>query len=165
MTRAAEELLPLLDLQIELLTRKRSLMGQMARSVREGDLDLLERVALDEAALVADGEALQRSITDARNAVARLVGLPPQEATLGRLADSLDGPIAVALQDRRERLFQIAHELKQEAATVAQIVHQTAELTAQFLAVLVGQDPAARTYSPRGDVAGATDGSTFRHIA
>ncbi len=140
-------------------------MGEMARSVREGDLDQLERAALDEAALLADGEALQRSIAAARCAVGRLVGLAPREATLGRLADSLDGPIAVALQDRRERLFQIAHELKREAATVTQIVQQTAELTAQFLAVLVGQDPAARTYSPRGDVAGGTGGSTFRHIA
>lgn len=158
-----EELLRLLDRHMELLQQKLDLLDQMGECVRDGRLTVLAELLEKEAALAEQGDGLDRRLLEMRERIAEAAGLRPDEARLGRLVESLDGPVAIALNDRRERLLLAVAQLREKSAATMRLVRHALEFNNRLLAALVGADQEAGTYSSDGAVEHRCDGSTFQH--
>ena len=159
---APEDLLRLLDEQIELLQQRHSLVKEMALCVRQADLSRLAALLETEAAVVGAADAVGQRVQQARELMAAACGLPLEQVTLGRLVEALDGPTAIALNDRRERLLMVVQKLQQECAATAAIVRYALDFNNRLLAALVGAEDEGGTYSPRGAVEATCQGATFR---
>ena len=81
--------------------------------------------------------------------------------TLGKLVEMINGPLSVALSDRRERLLLLVQQVRQEAAATSMLVRQALELDEQILTALAGGEGPDRTYSADGSVGRNNTLSTF----
>ncbi|MGD2175971.1 MAG: flagellar protein FlgN [Candidatus Brocadiaceae bacterium] len=159
--RQVEQLLPLLDEQVDLLRQKLSLMKQIGRCVREGELEALRGLVEKEAALGSAESDLQQRTERIRAELAEASGRAPEAVTLGTLVEEMHGPLAIALSDRRERLVVLVGELREEATTTALLVRQAVELNEQLLALLTGRERPSETYSADGALSRSESAGTF----
>ncbi len=160
--KEVEELVSLLDQQIELLQRKSALMQGMSDSVRRGEMGELRDLVQAELSLEATASNLEHRTGLARKKLGRILGQDAGGLTLGRLVERLDGPMRIALSDRRERLVVLVERLRREANTAAMLVRQAIALNEQVLSAVSGRDQCGRTYSPDGAVKHVDGASTFR---
>jgi len=150
--KQAEQLLPLLDRQIALLQEKRILLRRMGECVGAGELEKLRELVDQEAVLQSEESELEPRTCRLRAELARLTGEDAESVTLGRLVELMEGPTAIALSDRRERLLVLVEQLRQEAARTAMRVRRAMELNEQILCILAGGQQPGRTYAPDGEV-------------
>ncbi|MHC4479896.1 MAG: flagellar export chaperone FlgN [Planctomycetota bacterium] len=160
--KAPDQLLPLLDEQTQLLQQKLALLQRMRRCVTEGQIPALADLLRQEADLTAGGAALQQRLEGLCREIARASGWPLSQVTLGRLVESLSGPEAIALNDRRERLAAAVQRLQEESAATARLVRHALEFNNRLLAALLGTEEAG-TYSAEGAVETGCGQGTFRH--
>lgn len=156
-----DELLALLDDQIELLQRKLSLMGRVHDCVRHAEPSGLATLLREGSQLGAELAAAEERSVAVRRRVAKLTGLPADRVTLGRLVESLDGAAALAVNDRRERLAMVIRQLQDECGATARLARYALEFNNRLLAVLVGVEDQAGTYSAQGAVPLDCQGATF----
>ncbi len=159
--KEVEELLPLLDEQVELLRHKLSLMRQMSECVRLGDLRELGELVRTEASLQAAESDLEQRTLRMREKLTLMAGDHEGPVTLGKLVEMINGPLSVALSDRRERLLLLVQQVRQEAAATSMLVRQALELDEQILTALAGGEGPDRTYSADGSVGRNNTLSTF----
>ncbi len=160
--KPAEELLPILDAQIETLQAKLELMERMGQCVRQGDMERLGAFVEDEAALARRESQLEQQTQQMRARLARLTHSDAEQLTLGRLVEMVEGPLAIQLSDRRERLVLLVERLQEQATLTAMMVAQVLELNQRMLAALGGCSGSGSTYSPEGEVELHAALSTFR---
>jgi len=160
-----EKLLQLLDEQIDLLQQKHSLLRQMGTCVRQGNVTALAELVEKEAVLAGGMDALEQRTHELRQRMAEAAGLPIEQLTLSRVAQMLEPVLAMALNDRRERLFAAVQQLQQESAATTGLVRYALEFNNRLLAALVGAEDEGSTYSPRGEVEPKCEGATFRQSA
>jgi hypothetical protein len=160
--KPAEELLPILDAQIETLQAKLELMEKMAECVRQGDMEGLGGLVEDEATLARRESQLEQQTQQMRARLARLTHSNAEQLTLGRLVEMVEGPLAIQLSDRRERLVLLVERLREKATLTAMMVAQVLELNQRMLGALSGCSGSGSTYSPEGDVERHAALSTFR---
>jgi len=163
--KALDDLLPLLDEEIELLQKKLLLMEEMQRCVRDGKLGRLEELLLQEGHLETGSAQVERRRAQLREKIAACAGVEPGEITLGRLAETCEGPIAIALGDRRERLLFLTQQLREKSEAMARIIRPALEVGNRLLAAMVGEAPQGETYSSCGEIRRARLGGTFHHSA
>ncbi len=161
MTRL-DELLRLLDEQTDLLQEKHLLLRRIGECVRRADTAELAELLDRGVALGARMDALEQLVTDARRAMAEEAGVPLAQFTLGRMAALLDGPAAMAVNDRRERLLLAVQKLQEESAAAGRLVRFALEFNNELMGALAGSGREGNTYSPQGAVAPACQGATFR---
>jgi hypothetical protein len=150
--KALEELLPLLDGLLDALQRKLDAMREMRQCVVAGNvrgLDELMRDRTDLESVIAD---LAGRMEQARSQIAPLAGAAAGEVKLSRLVQEANGPLGIALSDRRERLLTVVEALRRESALLSRLVRHTMELNACLLAALAGVPLAGETYSRDGSV-------------
>jgi flagellar biosynthesis/type III secretory pathway chaperone len=160
--RKLEELLQLLDEQIELLQQKHSLLHQMGECVRRTDATALAGLLEKGGVLGARMDVVEQRTQELREAMAEEAGVAAAKFTLGRMADVLDPPAAIALNDRRERLLLAVQKLQEESAAVSRLVRFAIEFNNELLCALVGSAKEGSTYSPQGAVEPSCEGATFR---
>jgi flagellar biosynthesis/type III secretory pathway chaperone len=160
--KALEELLPLLDEQIEVLRQKLSLMKQVHDCVREAEPERLADLLRAESELSARMASLEERTVLMRRRMAHLAQVPTREATIGLLIERSDGPEAMALSDRRERLGVVVEQLRAECAATARLARHALEFNSRLLAALVGADGHTTTYSAQGEMPLECQGATFR---
>ncbi len=160
--KQAEQLLPLLDRQVELLREKLTLLRRIGECIGTGELDELAELVQQETLLQSEESELERRTCRLRAEMARLTGENAESVTLGRLVEVLEGPIAMALSDRRERLLLLVEQLQREATLTALRVRQAMELNEQILCILGGGQQPSRTYSPDGGVRGGHQVGTYQ---
>ena len=158
-----DRLLSVLDEQVALLGRKLSLLRQMADCVKQAELEELAGLLQREATLSSDESELAARTAELRAELSRLSGTPAEQLTLGQLAEQLEGPAAIALNDRRERLLTLAQQLQQQATKTVMLVRQAMELNSVLLAALIGREAGGQTYAPDGAVQDGRPVSTFHH--
>lgn len=158
---ALEDIMQVLDEQIQLLQQKLCVLQRMRQCVVSGDLPGLDELLRDEASLKVANEGLEQRSAQMRLQIASLMGLPPDQVTLKGLVESLDGPLSIALSDRRERLVTILQALQSESSVLAQLVRHTVELNSRVLAALGGVEFEVETYSRRGAVRRGNDVAMF----
>jgi flagellar biosynthesis/type III secretory pathway chaperone len=155
--KAPEEVLACLDELTRVLTENTATMRRLRECVQRND-----NAALAALLRSGDPEALTRRVREIRDRIADAVGLPARGLNLGRLAESLGGPAAIALNDRRERLLLMVARFQDEALATGRLVRHALEFSVRLLSVLLdaGQDG---TYSADGEVALQCRGATFQH--
>ena len=158
-----DRLVALLDGQIDNLRGKLSVLQRMAECVRQGDAVGLDGLLQEEAELEAGANGLERQIADARQELATLMEAPAEQVTLGRLAQSLDGPIALELSDRRERLLVTVAKVREASAYLNRLVRHAMEFNEQIVAAIAGERSDTCTYSSCGEKERGSALTTFRH--
>jgi len=148
--RQLDELVDLLDRQARHLQAKLAVLRRMAECVRHGDVKGLDAVLAEQTGLIEVEGGLDQQMGSARAQVAEALGLPLEQATLGRLVETLDGPAAMALGDRRERLLTLIAEIRRASSSLNQLVRHAMELNRQVLAAVSGTEHEGRTYSRTG---------------
>ncbi len=161
--RKPEELLPILDEQLDLLQRRLRLLQGIEDCIGRADLAALEEMLRKEGALETDGVALDGRMGELRLALARCAGVPARDLTLGRLAQTLDGPLAIALSDRRERLLVLARCVQQQADKTAALVRHALEFNQQMIEALSGAAGEGPLYAANGGVRPAAGRNAVRH--
>jgi len=156
-----EELLELLGKEIEILQRKTAALDEMVCCVCGGDFDRLEDLLREEAAAGGKSAALERRMRKLCSRIGAARGLPPGQASLARLVAVLDGPEAIALQDRRERLLLAVQQVKEKSSATAFLVRRTMEINSRLLGALFDQVDGGQTYSPEGGKACGRSEATF----
>jgi len=147
-----EELLPLLDGLLDALQRKLDAMGKMRQCVVAGDLRGLEELMRDQSDLESAIGGLAARMDEARSQIASLTGMAPGDVKLSCLVQEADGPLAIALSDRRERLLTVVQALRRESAVLTRLVRHTMDLNTYLLAALAGVPLEGETYSRDGSV-------------
>ena len=161
--RRLDELLPVLDGQVDLLKRKLHLMQGIADCIARADLRSLEDLLRDGEALRMEAVALDSRLNDLRSAMARQAGVPTASMTLGRLLESLDGPQAIELADRRERLLLLLDAVQKESGRTASLVRHALEFNQQMLDALLGVTGQGAVYSAAGAVRPDANATSVRH--
>jgi len=156
-----DELLALLDRQIVLLRQKVSLMRSIAQCVRRQDVSGLRALLEGEIELETVGDGLSGRIQALREHLAAHLRLPPEQVTLGRLAQSIDGPDGIALSDRRERLLTLVEELHNESAAAARLARFAFEFDQELLLMLTGTRESNPVYAADCSVAEHGEFATF----
>lgn len=160
--KPAEELLPILDAQIETLQAKLEMMEHMAACVREGDLTRLSDFVAQESALTRRESQLDKQTQQMRARLADVVDSSADQLTLGDLVEMADGPLAIQLSDRRERLVLLVEQLQERATMTAMLVAQVLDLNERMLRAFSGGSEAGPTYSADGDVEHVAVRNTLR---
>jgi hypothetical protein len=170
-----EELLHLVDDLTAHLQQKRDLMREMARCVREGEMAKLDELLQQHSRVEDAGNALNRIREELCERIATSQEMKADEVTLGRLVKALDGPMSIALNDRRERLLMAVQGLLAESAITAQLVRYALDFNNKLMAILTGVEDEGSVYSGAGEVrslggerSAACTGlvsSTFEHSA
>ena len=158
-----DELLPVLDEQVALLKRKLGLMQGMADCIGRADLRALEEMLRDGEALRVDALTLDGRLNELRGAMAEEAGLPPGRMTLGRLLESLDGPQAIELADRRERLLLLLDAVQKESGKTAALVRHALEFNQRMTDALLGVSGQGAVYSAAGELRSDTNKTIARH--
>lgn len=159
--KAPEGLIALLDDLEEMLRTKLVTMRELRRCMREADLQGLSEVLARQAGLSAEGNMLEQRIREVRRYLSRPSLLTPDGITLSRLVEMLDGPDAIAVNDRRERISLAVRELQAESIQTARLAHAVADLNHQMLAAVVGCSAEQETYSASGMRAPRFRATTF----
>jgi len=150
--KAFEDLMPLLDDLLDALQRKLDGMREMRQCVVTGDLRGLEERVRDQNDLESAIGGLAARMEQARSQIASLTGMAPGDVKLSCLVQEADGPLAIALSDRRERLLMVAQAIRRESAVLTRLVRHTMDLNTCLLAALAGVPLEAETYSRDGSV-------------
>jgi hypothetical protein len=158
-----DELMRLLDEQIGLFQQKHDVLRRMGACVRQGDLRGLAGLLAEEAALAAAMDQQEQRTRRLRETMAEAAGLPLQEVTLGRVVAALDGPAAMALGDRREKLLLAIQELQKESAAMARLIGCALEFNNELLSALFGAEQEGSIYSAQCAVEANPQVTTFRH--
>lgn len=158
-----DELLPVLDEQVALLKRKLSLMQGLADCIGRADLCALEEMLRDGEALRVEALTLDGRLNELRSAMAEQAGVPPGRMTLGRLLESLDGPQAIELADRRERLLLLLDAVQKESGKTAALVRHALEFNQRMTDALLGVSGQGAVYSAAGQVRSDANKTTVRH--
>lgn len=153
---APESILACLDELASVLTESAHTMRRLRECVQGNDSAGLDRLLRD-----GDPGALARRVLGIRERIADAAGVPVHELSLARLAERLDGPAAIALNDRRERLLLMVRRLQQEAGATGRLVRHALEFSVRLLSILVGAGQDG-TYSADGEVALHCRGATFQ---
>ncbi len=161
--RKPEELLPVLDEQMDLLRRRLTVLQGIEDCVGRADLAALEELLRQEGALETDGAAVDGRLDELRRALARCAGVPAAQFTLGRLAGSLDGPLAIALSDRRERLLLLARSVQAQSERTAALVRHALEFNRQMVEALSGAAGEGPLYAADGEVRSQPGRNAVRH--
>jgi len=159
--KALEQLLPVLDAHLELLQNRRRLMGEMARCLRQSDLAKLQELLCEDGTMQAAQAELEGRLEAARRGLGAALGPGAAGARLGELARRLDGPLAIALNDRRERLMAAVEALRRESRAVARLARFALEFHSRLIAALAGMAEPCGTYSAGGQLGNAGEFSTF----
>jgi len=152
-----EDILACLDELTQVLNQAAETMRRMRQCVQRND-----NAGLAELLRNGDPEALTRKVRDIRDRIADAAGVPAQGLSLLRLAESFNGPAAIALNDRRERLLLTARLMQEEARATGRLVRHALEFSVRLLTVLLGAGQDG-TYSADGEVALQCRGATFQH--
>ena len=160
--KACKELIRMVDREIEALQQKLSLLEEMERCVHEGAATKIEELLQKQASLQQD-EDTELSMRQHCCAMAADLGIPPGQVTLGRLAEALEGPDALALQDRRERLLVVTQKLQEKSTATAFLVRRVLEAGERVLAAMIGDEGAGETYSAGGSVERHRQGIALQH--
>jgi hypothetical protein len=161
--RKPDELLPILDEQIALLQHRLALMQGMADCVGRADLGRLEELLRGEGALEAQGDELDGRLEELRRGLAEAAGMPPGQMTLGRLVESLEGPLAIALSDRRERLLLLVESVHAASLRTAALVRHALEFNQRMIGVLLGAAGEGSVYAADGEVRPEATKTVVRH--
>ena len=78
------------------------------------------------------------------------------------MVEGLEGPLRIALSDRRERLVLLVDQVRREAAATALLVGQAIEMNELLLMALTGAEGPSPTYSPEGAIQRHDKVTTFR---
>ena len=158
-----KELLQLLDAEIGILQRKLSVLQEIAQCIRQGQMDDLEELVQRGAELERRGESVESEMRDVCVRIAASCGMAPDEVTIGGLSEVLDGPDAIALQDRRERLVLVVQELRDVAAVTSLLVRTALDINERLLTAILGPEDEGETYCPEGALVRERQGTTFQH--
>jgi flagellar biosynthesis/type III secretory pathway chaperone len=161
--RKPEELLPILDEQLDLLGRRLAVLQGIEDCIGRADLAALEALMRTEAELENDGAALDGRLEELRLALARCSSLPARQITLERVVKALDGPLAIALGDRRERLLVLARCVREQSERTAALVRHALELNQQMLDALTGTAGEGTLYSADGGLRAQSGRNAVRH--
>ena len=159
----SEELVPLLDRQIEMLQARLLIMQKMTDCVLVNDMDRLRQLLQEELDIEADIAVLERQVQELRAGIADALGRPADTVTLANLLESSDGPEAIALNDRRERILALIDQLRRESSSTARLVRFALEFNSDLLSALLGSPIGARVYSADGSVSERAEVASFRH--
>ena len=158
-----DELLPVLDEQVALLKRKLALLQGMADCIGRADLRALEEMLRDGEELKAEALALDGRLSELRSSMAEQAGVPLGRMTLGRMLESLDGPQAIELADRRERLVLLLDVVQAESGKTAALVRHALEFNQRMTDALLGVSGQGAVYSAAGELRSDTNKSIVRH--
>lgn len=161
--RTPEDLLPILDEQIALLERRLRLMQGMADCVRRAALEELEGLLAGQEAQEAELAEAERRLEEARRSLAAAAGVPAGGLTLGSLIEQLDGPLAIALADRRERLLVLVQNVETESQRTAALVRHALEFSQRMIGALLGVAGEGELYSAHGEVRADANKTIVRH--
>ena len=158
-----DELLPVLDEQVALLKRKLALLQGMADCIGRADLHALEETLRGGEALKTDALALDGRLHELRSSMAEQAGVPIGRMTLGRMLQTLDGPQAIELADRRERLLLLLEAVQQQSGKTAALVRHALEFNQRMTDALLGVSGQGVVYSAAGELRSSANKTIVRH--
>lgn len=161
--KVPDELLTLLDEQITLLHSKQAVMERMELCLRKGDAAALAALIEEEAAAASLLAIAEQGTARLRGEMAHAAGAPLSRVTLSSLAAGADAPMALALNDRRERLLAAVQRLQAQAERLGRLARFSLDLNSRLMAALLGDAAVEGTYSADGAVAMACSGVAFEH--
>ncbi len=157
-----EPLLGLLDEMVGLLERRCGRLHRLNECMQNADMDGIEAALQDMEQMEGDAERLEQALGRAREQMAAVLGIDAREARLSQIIEACDGPLALALSDRRERLVIAMDELRRVGATAGMLTRHALELNQRLLAVLTGAAEGS-TYSADGRLERQSAHAVVRH--
>ncbi len=148
--RLTGELLKALDAEIDLLDRRRMLLGRLSAVISERDYDRLEGLLSEmEQAHEAQG-GVDIRLEAVRNAFASAWGLAPTGTKLADIMDRLDPERRAEVDYRREQIVLHAETLQRENFRMAVILSETSKVNRKLMAALFPRMTSVTTYGTSG---------------
>jgi hypothetical protein len=151
------ELNVVLDGEIALLSLRRAQMKLLSEAVLDRDDTAVERI-LGEIDRTGQLQAqADEKLALLRGSLAEAFGCPSQQMRLSLLLGVLDGPDCQAVEQRRQRIAQLAGELQRQYLETAVVVFECARINRLLLECLYPPGGSVHTYGADGAGAWHTD--------